>query len=156
MLIDLSGPVLDPVEFVNRYFSASVPCASAMGTQGAILRHVLYAWALSYGVNEKGQLDLQEGGEAPDGPTDLAVCGPGEIKREGDRQMRKEKLKEALEVILKEIDEGGICREPSWDGVRSLLLILPLTEREPVVKPSLALMRAEQSYLTTCRASTNV
>jgi len=40
-----------------------------------------YAWAVSQGVDEYGELDVQEGGEAPDGPVDLLNPGPGELKR---------------------------------------------------------------------------
>jgi hypothetical protein len=36
-----------------------------MGPEGAILCHVLYAWAVSYGVDEQGQLDVPDGGGAP-------------------------------------------------------------------------------------------
>lgn len=104
-----------------------------MGSEGAILCHVLYAWALSFGVDQNGDLDVQDGGDAPDGPIDLVAVGQGETKREGDRQIRKEKLMKVLEVILKQIDDCGVLRKPTWDGVRSLLLILPLTECEPSV-----------------------
>ena len=99
-----------------------------MGPEGAILCHVFYAWAISYGVDENGQLDVPEGGEAPDGPIDLVHHGDGEIKREEDRKIRKSRMSGVLEVILTKMDECGIMRKPSWDGVRALLLILPLTE----------------------------
>ena len=125
--------MLEPVEFVTRYSSNPFPCAAAMGSEGAILCHVLYAWALSFGVDQNGDLDVQDGGDAPDGPIDLVAVGQGETKREGDRQIRKEKLMKVLEVILKQIDDCGVLRKPTWDGVRSLLLILPLTECEPSV-----------------------
>lgn len=46
-----------------------------------MLCHVLHAWAVSQGVDEYGELDVQEGGEAPDGPVDLLNPGPGELKR---------------------------------------------------------------------------
>lgn len=99
-----------------------------MGIEGGILCHVLYAWALSYGVDENGILDVDEGGDAPDGPIDLVKYSAGEVKRENDRLARKVKMKPVLEIILKEIDEAGVMRKPTWDGVRALLMILPLTE----------------------------
>jgi hypothetical protein len=99
-----------------------------MGPEGSILCHVLYAWAVSYGVDEHGNLDVPEGGDAPDGPIDLVQHGEGEIKREADRTRRKTIMAAVLEVILRRIDECGVMRKPSWDGVRALLLILPLTE----------------------------
>jgi len=113
---------------VSRYLAASPPSAAAMGTDGSILCHVLYAWALSYGVDETGVLDVEEGGESPDGPIDLVTQSVGEVKREHDRMARKARMEVALRYILKEIDEAGILRKPSWDGVRALLMILPLTD----------------------------
>ena len=89
---------------------------------------MLYAWAVSYGVDENGNLDVAEGGDAPDGPIDLTKPGDGEIKREADRQKRWARMAMVVEYILKKIDEAGLMRKPTWDGVRALLLILPLTE----------------------------
>jgi hypothetical protein len=62
----------------------------------------------------------------------LSLLEPGkiEVKREADRQARFEKMKVAVDVILEEIDACGILRKPTWDGVRVLLLLLPLTEGE--------------------------
>ncbi|WVQ67810.1 uncharacterized protein L199_006015 [Kwoniella botswanensis] len=121
-------PVLDPQNFIGRYLSNPIPSASAMGPEGAILCHVLYAWAVSYGVDEYGKLDVPEGGGAP--LEDISLLGPGdaEMKRENDRQKRKEKMKFVIEIILKEIDEYGLMRRPTWDGVRVLLMVLPLTD----------------------------
>jgi hypothetical protein len=99
-----------------------------MGAEGAILCHVLYAWAVSYGVDEYGQLDVVEGGGVEYEPVDMFVPGASEQKREGDRRRRMEKMSAVVRVILKEIDEGGVMRKPTWDGVRCLLLVLPLTE----------------------------
>ena len=124
----ISGPILDPVEFVGRYLSASPPSAAAMGPEGAVLCHVLYAWATSYGVDEYGELDVPEGGNASDTPISLMEPNEGEAKREADRQRRRVKLIAVLTEVLKEVDEAGIMRKPSWDGVRALLLILPLTD----------------------------
>ncbi|WWC89458.1 uncharacterized protein L201_004382 [Kwoniella dendrophila CBS 6074] len=124
----IQRPVLDPQNFVGRYLSNPDPSAAAMGPEGAILCHVLYAWAVSYGVDEYGKLDVPEGG----GPAldEVSLLGPGDIemKRENDRQRRKEKMRQVIEFILKEIDEHGLMRKPTWDGVRVLLLVLPLTD----------------------------
>lgn len=99
-----------------------------MGPEGAILCHVLYAWALSYGVDANGELDVPEGGLEPLGPLPLDNASDNELLRELDRQRRFSNMREAVEVVLKEIDECGVMRKPTWDGVRVLLLILPLTE----------------------------
>jgi len=64
--------------------------------------------------------------------TGISLLEPGlaEVKREQDRQTRFAKMRSAVEVILDEIDAAGILRKPTWDGVRVLLLLLPLTEGE--------------------------
>ncbi|OXM82077.1 hypothetical protein C364_00184 [Cryptococcus neoformans Bt63] len=121
-------PVIDPGNFLERYLSQTNPHAEAMGTEGAILCHVLYAWAVSYGVDEYGRLDLPEGGREPLTGVNVTNACPGEVQREKDRSVRKEKMKSVVEVILKEIDDCGVMRKPTWDGVRVLLMILPLTE----------------------------
>ncbi|WRT66252.1 uncharacterized protein IL334_003205 [Kwoniella shivajii] len=121
-------PILDPHDFIARYLSISVPSAAAMGPEGAVLCHVLYAWAVSYGVDHYGRLDIPEGGGAPLENINLLSPGDGELQRETDRLKRKEKMRAVIEVILKEIDECGMMRKPTWDGVRVLLLVLPLTD----------------------------
>lgn len=64
--------------------------------------------------------------------TGISLLEPGlaEVKREQDRQTRFAKMRSAVEIILDEIDAAGILRKPTWDGVRVLLLLLPLTEGE--------------------------
>lgn len=99
-----------------------------MGAEGAVLCHVIYAWAVSYGVDEHGRLDVPEGGGEPLGVLSVAGTSENELRREADRQRRMAKTRSAVQIILNEIDEIGILRKPTWDGVRVLLLILPLTE----------------------------
>lgn len=82
-------------------------------------------------MDEYGQLDIPEGGDSPMSNLSLLDPGKDEVKREGDRQARFEKMKVAVDIILTEIDACGILRKPTWDGVRVLLLLLPLTEGEP-------------------------
>ena len=113
----MSGPIIDPVAFPRRYLSAAIPSAAAMGPEGAILCHVLFSWAASYGVNERGELDVPEGGGGAD-----------ETERETQREMRRRNTQSAIRIVLKEIDEAAIMRKPSWDGVRCMLMVLPLTE----------------------------
>lgn len=99
-----------------------------MGPEGAIMCHVLYAWATSYGVDERGVLDVPEGGAVAGLPTSLLEPNQDELKRESDRQVRWAKMRPTVQFILDEIDACGIMRKPTWDGVRVLLLLLPLTE----------------------------
>ncbi|OCF36737.1 hypothetical protein I316_01333 [Kwoniella heveanensis BCC8398] len=121
-------PVIDPQNFIGRYLANPNPTAASMGPEGAILCHVLFAWAISYGVDENGRLDVPEGGGAPLESVNLFGPSDGEIKREADRQRRKDKMRHVVEIILKEIDDCGLMRKPTWDGVRVLLMVLPLTD----------------------------
>lgn len=125
------GPIIDPVDFTRRYLEHSPPMAKHMGLTGSILCHVLYAWACSYGVDEGGQLDIAEqewpGGNLPPDPE--YVWRPHQ-PREEHRLARKLKTDKVVKQILREIDDAGVMRRQSWDGVRCLLLILPLTECE--------------------------
>jgi hypothetical protein len=95
---------LDPTDFVGRYLSYAQPCAANLGPEGALLCHVLYAWATSYGVDEHGQLDVPEGGGEPMGNISLLDPGKDEVKREADRQARFAKMRIAVDIILREIE----------------------------------------------------
>lgn len=99
-----------------------------MGPEGAVLCHSLYAWGISFGIDERGQADVADSGGEPTGPLNLLNPGEQELRREQDRQRRLEKLNRVVRAILGEIDECGLLRRPSWDGIRAILLILPLTE----------------------------
>lgn len=44
------------------------------------------------------------------------------------RRPRKDKTEAMLREILELVDFHSILRKPSWDGVRILLLLLPLLE----------------------------
>lgn len=70
----------------------------------------LVTWAASYGVDQFGK-------EEPRG-------GPESIQR------RREQTNEMVRELLQLIDIHGLPRKPSWDGVRVLLLVMPLTEGE--------------------------
>ncbi|KAL7421552.1 hypothetical protein Q5752_003321 [Cryptotrichosporon argae] len=150
-------PVIDPVEFVERYYSVPVPCAAALGPAGAVLCHVLYAWAASYGVDEHGRYDVPEGGGEPIGSVSLLGIGEGERRREADRARRHDRMAAAVTAVLREIDEAGLLRKPSWDGVRVLLLILPLTEgiAPPVERLAMYNAAISQVYMLCSHASLN-
>ena len=68
----------------------------------------LVVWAASFGINEAGE-------EVPE-------------LRDEDPQVRKDRVNEMLQELLYLVDIHGLLRKPSWDGVRALLLIMPLTE----------------------------
>ena len=73
---------------------------------------VLAIWGASYSVDEKGHEYIQE---------------------TRDPQQRANEINEMLREMLYLIDIHGILRKPSWDGVRLILLILPLTHGENLV-----------------------
>ena len=118
----IQRPILDPEEFSTRYIawlqdneqysnailsSARQPLTEA----GQLLAKVLVVWAASYGVNEKGEEDPSN--------SDLDV----------DR--RTGLVKAMVEELISIIDMMGLLHRPSWDGVRVLLMTLPLAESEP-------------------------
>jgi hypothetical protein len=125
----IQRPICDPTDFSRRYLAQDPPRASYMGKDGSILVHIMYAWACSYGVDETGNLDVPErnwpGGVLP--PETGYVWSHDQV-RERDRIGRRAKTDGVVAKILKEIDDAGIMRRHSFDGVRCLLLLLPLTE----------------------------
>lgn len=82
--------------------------ADALQVPGQLIAMALAIWAASFGVNEYGHEDRQE--------------LPADIRQ------RKELVNEMLQEILYLVDLHGILRKASWDGVRLLLLLLPLTQ----------------------------
>nr|ODN88362.1 hypothetical protein L203_02975 [Cryptococcus depauperatus CBS 7841] len=112
-------PIIDPHDFIAKYLSQKMPTAAAMGAEGSILCHILYAWAVSYGVDENGHLDVPEGGGEPLQGISMYSAGEVESRREADRVRRKEEMKVVLDIILKEIDDCGILRKPSWDEIQT-------------------------------------
>ena len=82
----------------------------ALGNTGQLICLILAAWATSFGINEFGEPDDNMGHHV--------------IRR------RKERTNAMLRELLQLIDVHGLLRKPSWDGVRALLLIMPLTEGE--------------------------
>jgi len=132
----IQRPILDPEEFSTRYIawvqdndqhsnailsSSRQPLTEA----GQLLAKVLVVWAASYGVNEKGDEDPNN--------SDLDV----------DR--RTTLIKEMVEELIGIIDMMGLLHRPSWDGVRVLLMTLPLAESERGLSP-LAVTRRLLTY----------
>ncbi|KAL1413541.1 hypothetical protein Q8F55_001315 [Vanrija albida] len=152
----IQRPLIDPIELEKRYFSKPLPCAAAMGPEGAVLIHCIYAWGLSFGVNERGQLDVPDGGSEPIGPIHLHAPSDAEQRRQQERQRRSEKMARAVRVILKEIDDCAMMRRPSWDGVRCLLLIVPLSEgiQSPVERQAMYQAAISQVYMLCSTHST--
>lgn len=102
------GPIIEPNEFKARYTAFFQGDGEALGIPGQLIAMLFVTWAASYGVDECGREE----------PHDDA---------QGVRR-RKRKTNEMVQELLHLIDIHGLPRKPSWDGVRVLLLIMPLTE----------------------------
>ncbi|KAG8976034.1 hypothetical protein FRC05_004665 [Tulasnella sp. 425] len=109
-------PVLDPAEFIDRY-DKFVKRGVPLGECGELIAQTLLAWATSFGFDESG-ID--------------ASLFEDVIKVEEDDpfatiERRKAATNEIVQDILEAIDKNAVARRTSWDGVRVLLLLLPLT-----------------------------
>lgn len=89
---------------------------------------LLVTWAASFGVDEYG---VEEEAE-PHSP--IISDGP-KFSPDGDddysdpsRRARTLRTESMIREILHLIDIHAVLRRPTWDGVRVLLLILPLTQ----------------------------
>lgn len=116
-----ADPIFDPADFLFLF-----PRSSQFGTaniERKILAMVLVAWSASFGLDERGvTVD-------PTAPryADLYDVGSAGGGNESDNHaMRTDAL---VSGILNLVDSHGLLRNPSWDGVRLLLLLWPLTQR---------------------------
>ncbi|KZT28498.1 hypothetical protein NEOLEDRAFT_851723 [Neolentinus lepideus HHB14362 ss-1] len=140
-------PILDPSEFTSRYFEYTKGNPDALGAAGQIIAMVLVVWANSFAIDEAGNPIESEAPSLPsvghsstsNAPStsgyvsDRSSASPDDSPSRSTEQRyesirrRKEKTNEMLREILRLIDVCGILRKPTWDGVRVLLLVLPLT-----------------------------
>jgi hypothetical protein len=108
---------------------------------------ILVVWAASFGLDERGLLDVDHGAADSPSPPEESDIHPTiaakTVKKEetdrtserktknftmGRNKERKETTDAMLREILELIDFHGVMRRPTWDGVRALLLIMPLME----------------------------
>lgn len=118
---------MDPHELTCRFLESHKGNAEALGTNGQLLCMVIATWAASFGINEQGEPEH--------------IAGPHIIRAQRDRSNMM--VRELLQLI----DLYGLLRRPSCesrvliceltltylvgcagDGVRVLLLVMPLTE----------------------------
>jgi hypothetical protein len=79
-------------------------------------------WAASFGVDESGIEVARCSG------TGITTNWRHEAGPEGaERRARRERTDTMTQELLHLVDLHGILRKPTWDGVRVLLLIWPLT-----------------------------
>jgi len=130
----LLGPILDPAEFPSRFY-AHTKGTQSLGHEGGLIAMLLVVWATSFGLDERG---------LPFDNTDVADIPPlAHTKSEGDAldnhkfkdgvqdmkwREKRDKTDTMLREVLELIDFHGVMRRPTTDGVRALLLILPLLE----------------------------
>jgi hypothetical protein len=107
-LTPCTDPIIDPSEFCARFFEFSKGNCNALGMAGQLIAMLLAVWAASFGVNEYGIEELHQG--------------------EAVIRNRREATNEMVQEMLLLIDIHGILRKPTWDGVRALHLLLPLTQ----------------------------
>lgn len=100
-------PIVDPVEFVER-FQRHITQGAPLGTYGELIAKLLATWAASYGVNARGEEEPHDG-----------LAG---VER------RRAATNIMVQELLAIIDRHAVMRSISWDGVRVLLLLIPLTE----------------------------
>lgn len=121
------GPIIEPTEFTSRYF-AHIKGTSTLSIEGQMIAMLLVTWAASFGVNEYG---LEEEIEPhsptmPDGPK-FSPDADDDFS-DPSRRARTLRVETMIREILHLIDIHALLRRPTWDGVRVLLLILPLTQ----------------------------
>ncbi|KAF8654081.1 hypothetical protein AX16_003614 [Volvariella volvacea WC 439] len=144
-------PILDPTEFSTRFLSHSKdPVHHPLGPEGYILSLLLVVWAISLGYDQHGNPRLEDGVHTEDRMARRPGTSEGlnysfcEPLADRDRRMRKDKVAEMMKEILELIDLHGVLRKPSWDGVRVLLLTVPLLN-EPNSLEQLAIHEAALS-----------
>jgi hypothetical protein len=113
----LVGPILDAIEFPARYV-AHCKGGKLLGNEGQLISLLLVVWAVSFGLNERGIVEGED-----ESPVLAESQGPG-----AKRRQRKAQTETLLYEIMEQIDFYGVLRRPTLDGVRVLLLLLPLLE----------------------------
>lgn len=117
-----------------------------MGHEGGLIAMLLVVWAASFGLDERGLPPDNHTGTEDSGFTgtndDNDTTDPRKLKdvsQEAKWRERKDKTDAMLREVLELIDFHGVMRRPTLDGVRALLLILPLLEGDDFFSVLLAL-----------------
>jgi hypothetical protein len=123
-------PIIEPGEFCVRFISFTKGNTEVLGVPGKLLAMSLVVWASSFGFNEAGQpIDTFEDQifQYQEQKTNSNDTYDPETSARM-RSERKAKTNEMLKEMLYLVDIHGVLRNPTWDGVRTLLMILPLTQ----------------------------
>ncbi|KAG9098658.1 hypothetical protein FS749_003326 [Ceratobasidium sp. UAMH 11750] len=125
----IQRPIVDPTEFSARFYESEQGKPESLGVAGSMICMLLVTWAATYGVNEYGVEEPSNG-------------------LEGVRERRR-RCNDMIREILGLIDKHGLLRKPTWDGVRVLRLIMPLTEDVQTQLERLAMYEATVSQVYT-------
>ncbi|KAJ3774794.1 hypothetical protein EV361DRAFT_877488 [Lentinula raphanica] len=143
----LQRPMLDTAELSTRCI-AHAKGTHTLGYEGSLLAMVLVVWAASFGLDERGipfdgsrNFSSGESGSNASrstsrrGSMDMSTARTKADERDSSvvddistRRGRKERTEAMLREVLELVDIHAVMRRPTWDGVRILLLILPLLE----------------------------
>jgi len=126
----LQRPVIEPHEFVARFISSHNGKSEPLGITGRLLAMSLVVWASSFGVDENGRsMDPLEDHIYQYQERKVDIHDQFDTDASAKfRTERRTKTNEMVKEMLWLIDVHGILRKPSWDGVRVLLMILPLAQ----------------------------
>lgn len=108
--------------------------ANATSTGQALLilmANILVTWAASYGIDEQGNedADVHAGEPLPTTPVDSFFPQKGtDIASSMRKKRRRARCNDMVREMLAGVDNLALLRRPSWDGVRVLMLLMPLTE----------------------------
>jgi hypothetical protein len=116
--LQIQRPIIEPLEFVSRYEAHFAGDSSALGHEGLLIAKVFVVWAAAFGLDETGK-------ELVDAESPLTLTPPHDPLAAKREEWRK-RVNTMVREILRLIDAYGILRKPTWDGVRALLLLLPL------------------------------
>ena len=93
-----------------------------------MLAMLLVTWAASFGIDEFGGEEDTE-----DSASETHVALDDDNLSNSKRRARLLRTEAMTREMLTLVDLHGLLRRPSWDGVRVLLLLLPLTRGQFVV-----------------------
>ncbi|KIK24949.1 hypothetical protein PISMIDRAFT_23012 [Pisolithus microcarpus 441] len=119
-------PVIEPTEFTARYFE-HVKGSTLLSVEGQMLAMLLVTWATSFGINEYG-VEMEMSDLTPTSPTSPKFTPDSDGELSEPKRVWALRTEAMTREIIALVDTHGILRRPSWDGVRVMLLLLPLTK----------------------------
>jgi len=103
------GPLLEPKLFLSRLEESLNGVTDSLDIPGRLVAMCLVVWAASFGHDEEGKMVQSSD------PKDWRLSA-------------KLRTNNMVKELLYLIDSYGIVRKPTWDGLVTLLTILPLTK----------------------------